>query len=197
MMILVGSPDIPDKKCVGMFQIHSSKVAVVSKNQLGTDINDCDGLVTNDPNIYLKISVADCIPLTLFDPQNKCIGLVHAGWRGLYGGIITNAIHTMSENFGTDPADIVAEIGPHICEKHYEIKDDLAEKFSGFPSAVRNADGRMFLDLAKVAEIQLSACGVLADNIKGDRRCTFEDKSLPSYRRGDLKKCIHYYLKVS
>lgn len=180
-----------------MFQVHGSKVAVVSKKQLGTYIDDCDGLVTNDPNIYLKISAADCIPLALFDPQNKCIGLVHAGWRGLYGGIITNAIQTMSENFGTDPADIIAEIGPHICEKHYEIKDDLAEKFSGFPGAVGNADGRMFLDLAKVAGMQLSACGVHTDNIKRDPRCTFEDKSLPSYRRGDLKKRIHYFLKVS
>lgn len=196
MMIQKENSDKLDPVSVGMYQIHGSNVVTVSSKDAGKLIDNCDGLVTNDPGVYLKISVADCIPLALFDPINKCVGLVHAGWRGLDGEIISNAVHVMSKNFGTNPAEILAEIGPHICRRHYEIKADLAEKFSGYDGVIERTDGKMFLDLEKVAIVQLKKLGVKFQNIETDKRCTFEDNSLPSYRRGDLKKRVHYLLGV-
>ena len=195
-MILENVTKITDSNCVGMLQVHGSKIAIVSAKDGGHTISSCDGLVTNDPDIFLKISVADCIPLALFDPVKNCIGLVHAGWRGLDEKIIANAINAMVGSFGTNPGDILSEIGPHICQSHYEIKSDLAEKFSDFPGSIKKLDGKIFLDLADVAKSQLINCGVLPGNIKINKRCTFEDTSLPSYRRGDYKNRIHYFLKV-
>lgn len=110
------------KDTVRMFQVHGNTVAVVTKKDSGKTIENCDGLITNDPNIYLSVSVADCIPLALYDPVTKSIGLLHAGWRGLNNGIIKKVVGLMVENFSTDPGDLLSEIGPHICQRHYEIK---------------------------------------------------------------------------
>ena len=107
-----------DKKSISMFQVHSSNVIMVSSKNSDQVMENCDGLVTNDPKISLKVSVADCVPLAFYDPISNSIGLIHAGWRGLYGGIIKNAIETMKNNFGTNPKNLFVEIGPHICPKH-------------------------------------------------------------------------------
>lgn len=196
MMILKDNSDITDAICVGMCQVHGSNVVTVSSKNAGTVIQDCDGLITNDSNIFLKISVADCIPMAIFDPAGKCVALVHAGWRGLYGRIIFNAVDLMCKNFGTNPADVMVEIGPHICQKHYEIKEDLAEKFSDYGGAITENGQKRFLDLGKVAVTQLKKMGVKIQNIEISKRCTFEDTALSSYRRGDLKKRVHYILKI-
>lgn len=196
MMIQKENSDKSDLVSVGMCQIHGSNVVCVSSNDAGSSINDCDGLVTDDPNIFLKISVADCIPLALYDPENECIALIHAGWRGLYSRIISNAVGVMLNNFGTKPENLVAEIGPHICQKHYEVKNDLVEKFSAFDGVLERRDGKTFLNLQKIAVIQLRKLGVKQQNIEISKRCTFEDTTLPSYRRGDLKKRVHYLLKI-
>lgn len=184
------------KDTVSMFQVHGNTVATVAKNDSGRIIENCDGLITNDPNIYLSVSVADCIPLALYDPVTKSIGLLHAGWRGLNNGIIKKTVGLMAEKFSTNPGNLLCEIGPHICQRHYEIKKDVSELFSGYPKAVKKVNGSIFLNLSKIAKIQLLESGLSLKNIKVDRKCTFENVSLPSYRRGDFKKRIHYLLKI-
>ncbi len=195
-MILVKNRKINNDNCVGMDQIHGSKVAVVSSKDKGKTIIGCDGLVTNDSAIFLKISVADCIPLALYDSVTNSIGLVHAGWRGLNMGIIENAILEMVKNFGVNPADLTVEIGPHICSLHYEVKEDVAALFSNYPKALKTIDEKTHLDLGEVAKQQLLRCKVKIRNIKISGLCTYEDASLPSYRRGDYKNRIHYFLQI-
>lgn len=179
-----------------MLQVHGNNVFVVSKKNVGQVINNCDGLVTNDPSIYLKISVADCIPLAIYDPKTQSIGLIHAGWRGLDSKIIKNTILLMKKEFLVNPMTLFAEIGPHICQKHYEIGDELVSAFVDYPKAIKRVNGKAHLNLEEIAKEQLIECGVKNQNIKFDKRCTYEDTSLPSFRRGDYKKRIHYLLKV-
>lgn len=179
-----------------MVQIHSANVHIASKKDAGQDIPNCDGLITNDPEIYLKVSVADCIPLALCGKNVKGVGLIHAGWKGLSKGIIRNAIRLMHENYNINPHDLSAEIGPHICRKHYPIGDDLVKIFSNYTKAIKIKDGKSFLSLKSVAIQQLIKCGVKKQNIKVSKMCTFENTSLPSYRRGDMKRRIHYILQT-
>ena len=66
-------------------QIHSTKVQYI--NSPG-NYNKVDGLITDNPNIMLTLKVADCVPIYLYIPDSKIIGLVHSGWRGTVNGII-------------------------------------------------------------------------------------------------------------
>lgn len=185
-----------DKKQVSMLQVHGNRVVVVSSKNSGQIIECCDGLVTNDPDITLKVSVADCIPLAFYDPISNSIGLIHAGWRGLYGGIIKNAIEAMKNNFGTNPKNLFVEIGPHICPKHYEVKADVSSKFISYKNAIIEKEEKLYLDLSSVVLDQLSVYGVSKSNILVSDTCTFEDTSLASYRRGDRDKTNYFFLSL-
>jgi copper oxidase (laccase) domain-containing protein len=88
-------------------------------------------------------------------------------------------------------------IGPHICQKHYEVKNDVSSKFVKFPGAILRKDGKEFLDLAKIAEFQLIESGIKKENIKTDKTCNFEDLSLPSYRRSKTSRRLIIKLSLT
>jgi hypothetical protein len=196
MSLLLQKLNPSGKKVIGMLQTHSNNVSIVTKRNAGSSLKNCDGLLTNDPKITLRISVADCIPLALFDPVTNSIGLIHVGWRGLYKGIIENSVSLMVKKYGIKPADITAEIGPHICQKHYEIKGDVALFFPEYKKAIKSIEDKLFLDLASIAKEQLVKLGIKNEKIVSDNHCTYEDASLPSYRRGDYQKRIYYFLHL-
>ena len=103
-------------------QTHTANVRVVTEEDKGKgivrerDYTDVDGLVTNVPGICLVTSYADCVPLYFVDPIKKVIGLSHSGWRGTVGKIGKETVRVMKEHFGCDPADILAAVGPSICQ---------------------------------------------------------------------------------
>ncbi len=195
-MRLLKKSNTSKKEEVSMFQIHSDTASVVSKINSGKVIKNCDGLVTNDPRISLRVSVADCIPLALFDPFTNSIGLVHAGWRGLDNKIIENTIKIMNKSFDVNPKNLIVEIGPHICPKHYEINTDVSSKFSSINNAVLKWRGKTCLDLSMIAKSQLEKCGVVKKNIAISKICTYENRSLASYRRGDRSKTNYFFLSL-
>jgi len=181
---------------IGMQQVHEVKVVCVGKKDAGRIIKNCDGLITNSPEVILKISVADCLPIFFYNPSTNSIGLVHAGWRGLYKGIIKNAINLMNKKFGANPEDIFVFIGPHICQKHYEIKSDVYNKFKNYPKAIKKVKEKIYLDLGEIAGEQLTKFGVSESNIQIDENCTFEDKTLFSHRRGNAGKATSYLFRL-
>jgi len=184
------------KNIVRMQLVHGNRVVAVGRKDVGKIIDNCDGLITNSPEIYLALSAADCLPIALFDPITNSIGFIHAGWRGLEKGVIRNSINLMVEKFKVNSEKLIVYIGPFICQKHYEVKSDVSGKFFAYPTALRNINGKTFLDLGKVAKEQLVESGINKNNIWFDGRCTFEDKNLFSYRRGDIKDRINYLLKI-
>lgn len=184
------------KNTVGMLQVHGNRVVVVDEKDIGKTISNCDGLITNTPGIAIRVSTADCIPLSLFDSTNNSIGLIHAGWRGLSKGIIKKAVKAMSSKFGTKPENLIVGIGPHICTKHYEVKSDVVKKFDLFKGAIIKMKNKTYLDLEKVAIANLLECGVKNKNIKVSDTCTFEDKTLASYRRSGLPKTNYFFLQI-
>jgi hypothetical protein len=170
-------------KIVSMQQVHGNTVVLVGRNDAGKTVPECDALITSDPTVTLCVRVADCLPVSVIDKKGRGIGLIHAGWRGLEKKIIVKSIRMMSQEFGTNNEELEIAIGPHICADHYEVKDDVSEKFTNYPKAIIKKDGKEFLNLAKVAKLQLLSLGISKENIFIDSRCTFEDLSLHSYRR--------------
>jgi YfiH family protein len=146
-------------------QVHSNRVAVVGAEQAGTIIPNSDGLVTRTPGVGLLLRFADCQPILLYDPVHHALGLVHAGWRGVAQGIARRAVETMNRAFGTDPADLIAGLGPAIGPCHYTVGDKVAAAmgyvlpdWAGALSPLGEDQWR--LDLSAANAQQLAADGV-------------------------------------
>ena len=103
-------------------QTHTINVRVVTEADRGCGIvkprtySDVDGLVTDIPGICLVTFYADCVPLYFVDPVKKVIGLSHSGWRGTVGKIGKVTVETMCREFKSRPEDILAAVGPSICQ---------------------------------------------------------------------------------
>ena len=103
-------------------QIHGKEIAVVNAT-ISADkcFANCDGIIADQRGICLGIYVADCCAVYLVDPVRRAIGLVHSGKKGTELGVVPNAIKTMTDQFGTRPADLVIQLSPCIRPPHYEI----------------------------------------------------------------------------
>lgn len=116
-------------------QTHTVNVRRVTAKDRGRGIlrergyTDVDGLVTDEPDVVLATFYADCVPLFFVDPVKKAIGLSHSGWRGTVGKIGKVTVEKMTEEFGSDPADLYAAVGPSICQDCYEVSEDVALQF--------------------------------------------------------------------
>ncbi len=115
-------------------QTHTTNVRKVTEADSGSGIlypasyTDVDGLITDIPGICLVTSFADCVPLYFVDPVRKAIGLTHSGWRGTVGKIGKITVEKMQKEFGSDPKNIVAAVGPSICQDCYEVSEDVIER---------------------------------------------------------------------
>lgn len=197
---------VEKEKMVYTQQTHTTNVAVVSQKDAGSTLKETDGLVTNSPGICLVTFYADCVPLYFVDPVRRAIGLSHSGWRGTVGKMAAATVEKMKECFGTRPEDIIAAVGPSICQDCYEVSEDVTSRFK---EAFREEDwknlfykkenGKFQLDLWKANEINLREAGVLPEHIAVTNVCTCcNPKILFSHRvqgwnRGNL--CAFLALK--
>ncbi len=144
-------------------QVHGLEVAVVDERHRGKVIPETDGLLTSSPGLFLMLRFADCVPIALYDPKRKAIGLLHAGWKGSIMGIAFRAIKLMQEAFGSRPDEIMAGIGPSIGPCCYEIGEDVAELAREFwpePPIFFTPQGKMHLDLWELNRQWLLKAGV-------------------------------------
>ena len=165
-------------------QTHTTNIRVVTREDVGKgvykdrDYDNIDGLITNEKEIVLTTYFADCVPLYIVDTKNKTIGLSHSGCRGTVGRMGQITIEQMKKEYGTNPADVVACIGPSICKNCYEISEDVAEEFmKEFPNHIRDilenqGNGKYLLDLWKCNYLIFKECGVKEENIYLPDICT-------------------------
>jgi polyphenol oxidase len=162
--------------------VHGAAVARVDEPQ-GV-VQGVDALITNQRGVTLFATYADCYPIVLWDPEQRCAALVHAGWRGTVARVGPAAVQAMSKEYGSNPANIRAGIGPGICGRCYEVGEEVASCFlparQGGP-AKPGRGGRYLLDLAAANRTQLQEAGVKAVHVLGV--CTKESSFLPSHRR--------------
>ena len=162
-------------------QCHSSNVRSV--NMWG-GYEECDGLVTNEFGVFIAVSVADCVPVFLFDPKTRTLAGIHAGWRGTASEIVKNGVTKMASDFATDPKDIVAFIGPSAGKCCYEVEEDVAGRF-GAEFVSTGASGKRKVDLKDANRRQLLSHGVLDANIEVHEGCSIHEAALYHSHRRD------------
>ncbi|OGS17676.1 MAG: hypothetical protein A2219_02925 [Elusimicrobia bacterium RIFOXYA2_FULL_50_26] len=156
-------------------QVHGTLTVVAGDLNRGSCITGADGLITTENNLPLAIYTADCVPVFFVSKNRAACGVVHAGWRGLAGGIIRTAVLKFEQRFNIMPGDLMAAIGPHIQKCCYEVGAELRNTFSMAPAETH-------LDMNAVAVRQLKECGVNAISSCG--RCSGHETDLFfSYRR--------------
>jgi len=128
-------------------------------------VGEGDALATRAPGVAVSIRTADCFPILLADPETRSVAAVHAGWRGTAAGVAPSTLARMHSEFGTDPRNVYAAIGPGIGRCCYEVGMDVARQF-GMQQAGH-------LDLAAENRNQLIAAGLTADRIELVGGCTF------------------------
>lgn len=160
-------------------QTHTTNVAVVKAGDRGGRFMETDGMITNIPGICLVTFYADCVPLYLVDPVKKAIGMSHSGWRGTVGKMGKVTVQKMVEEFGCNPADIVAAIGPSICQDCYEVNEDVIEEFKkNFHKKLWNElfyqkeNGKYQLNLWRANEEVFLEAGIKKENIAVTNVCT-------------------------
>ncbi len=168
-------------------QVHGKRVAVV--DQPGP-VTAADGVVTNSHGLVLHVMVADCLPLLLVDPQTKAIGAVHAGWRGTVLDIAGEAVRTLQQAFGSDPAEVRVALGPGIGSCCYFVDAPVINAVKqldvDWQQAVVPTDleGQWLLDLPLLNALLLIKAGVQPQHISFSNLCTVDRPDLfYSHRR--------------
>ena len=104
---------------------HGAEVLLVSSQDNGRPAGRVDGLITNEPGCGFTMNYADCAPIFLYDPDNQAIGLGHAGWQGAVKHLPAALVRAMQETFGSDPAALLAGVGPCIGPCCYEVGEPV------------------------------------------------------------------------
>jgi len=149
---------------VSPYQVHGADVRLVGRADGGTVRPNTDGLLTTTPGVALLFRFADCVPILLFDPVRRAVGLAHAGWRGVVGGVVGAAVEGFARHAGSRPGDLWTGIGPAVGPCCYEVGPEVAESVARVcpdgAEVVRQRNGALFLDLPGAVRAQLLAAGV-------------------------------------
>ncbi len=171
---------------VEMNQVHGKELYIIrtieEKSAPSISHISCDAIATSLPNIILSIKHADCQPIILFDPKKKVIAAIHAGWRGIAQKITTHVISSLMNEWGVNPSDLLAGIGPSIGPSDMEFKSwqkDLPEFLHPYVNTSLST-----VDLWKASIDELIGCGVPSDHIDCAYLSTYTLHNLFfSYRR--------------
>lgn len=201
---------IAAKECglVSLKQFHSDRIQTFFA--VSDDPIHADAAVTNASRLLLSVQTADCVPILLVDPKKRATAAIHAGWRGTLARIAEKTVGRMRQEFGCQPSDLLAAIGPSIGPCCYEIGVELVTKFTALfadgheyfdeprtgdepnpiqwlnmrPPGHQPAPGNVHLDLRKANVSQLTSSGICAANIFVSDLCTACNPNLLfSFRR--------------
>jgi hypothetical protein len=117
-------------------QVHASEIAVIDRpGMTREDLEGFDAFVTRLPGVAIGVRTADCIPVLIFDPEQRVVAAVHAGWKGTVLRISQKAIRLMERRFGCAAARMRAVIGPGIGPDSFQVGEEVVERFrgAGFP----------------------------------------------------------------
>ena len=160
-------------------QIHSDIITIVDRAGL---VGESDGLITTKQNLGLAVSTADCVPIFIYDGEKKVIAGIHSGWSGTQKQILRKALNILVEKFGSNPEDMNVFVGPSICQKNYEVGDEVAAQFNQKYSMKK--DGKIYLDLRQANIDLIYEFGIPEFQVEVSTLCSYEEKELlHSYRR--------------
>jgi YfiH family protein len=157
-------------------QVHGNVVRVLKHGELPERANeqkpDGDAIVSNQPGLALAVMVADCVPILVADPVAGCAAAIHAGWRGTCARVAANAVEIMQREFGSDPVNLLAAIGPSAGPEDYEVGESLVDAFLDAGHQRADVDrwfirsgGKPHLDLWSANRDQLIDAGLCSTQI--------------------------------
>lgn len=157
-------------------QVHGNNVRVLARGHVrqgASDVRpDADAIVSNEPGLVLAVTVADCVPILIVDPVRAAAAAVHAGWRGTCARVAVAAIDTLSQKFDSDPADLIAAIGPSVGPDDYEVGQSVVDAFEKAGHDPQDLDrwflrsfAKPHLDLWRANRDQLASTGMRGDHI--------------------------------
>lgn len=202
--------DMDQAPVISLWQVHGADVfTYVAQEEWRTDwgertyferpwspttIRQGDALITRERGVALALSFADCVPITFYDPIHQAIGIAHGGWRGTARGVVIATVEAMTSQFGSQPAELYAGIGPAIGSCCYEVSEEVHQIFMGerdFDTmpinnryrsmiqqsatfSVQQQDGQasLRLDLQETNRLQLQLAGLPPEHIEMMRICT-------------------------
>jgi YfiH family protein len=165
-------------RVVTVDQVHGENIVTVDDlNFRDVRTVHADALITDVPGIAIGVETADCVPVLLFDPRKPAVAAVHAGWRSTVKKIVQKAVHRMHEEFGSEPARLIAAIGPAIGPECYEVDEPVMgrvrEAFSFWSEvAAPRGNDRWSLDLIKANKLELLQIGLAEQNVHALGLCT-------------------------
>lgn len=165
--------------------IHSKNIYIIEeKNDVFQ--KQGDGLLTANPALVLSVTVADCMPVYLYDTENRVKGMLHSGWKGT--GICAEAVRLMCGRYNSKPENICAVIGPHIGSCCYNVDKERADFFSAefSPASVCESaepGKKLYLSLLNANLFLLKKAGILPENVAYCTDCTCCSPFLGSHRR--------------
>ena len=174
---------------ISMPQIHSSRVIDVSSDMCGEGYFtphsvECDGYVTSERFVTVGVKTADCVPILLEDAEAGAIAALHAGWRGTFSDICGEGVRKMTER-GADISRIVAVIGPSICQKCYEVGQDVMDAailcmgdFATDFFLQKAEKGKYLVNIKGANKYLLERAGLRPENVEILELCTYEHPEL-------------------
>ena len=179
--LLAQAIGLKESRLAWLEQVHGAEVLSVNS---GGCAGRADVLVTQETGLALLVAVADCGPVLLWDKAAGIIAAAHAGWRGTVAGVCERAVETMTEA-GADLARIGVWIGPCIGPDHFEVGDEVADRFaSAFVRPPEPGRDRPHVDLSGAIRENLRNSGIDDARIRESGQCTWElEDRYWSYRR--------------
>lgn len=162
-------------------QVHGDTVFAIDQAYVDNPFEvEADAIVTDIVNVPIAVRTADCLPIFIYDPMHKVIAVVHAGWKGTLARIVEGALMLMMSQWETDTESVKVAFGPSIRSCCYAVGEEFKEHF---PDDIIEKDGKLFIDLAQINKEQLTAFGVLEQNIFDQSECTCCSGKYHSYRK--------------
>ncbi|WP_348262577.1 peptidoglycan editing factor PgeF [Telmatobacter sp. DSM 110680] len=139
---VTGSSNTP---IVTLRQFHSSLVVVAGKGDADRE-RPCkaDGVITAEPGVLIAIQTADCIPVLVADRKRRVVAGFHAGWRGTVKRIVEVGVGRMRLEFGSQPEDLIAAIGPGVGQCCYAVGEEVLSEFESQFSYARELFREVF-----------------------------------------------------
>ncbi|NNE68189.1 MAG: peptidoglycan editing factor PgeF [Pyrinomonadaceae bacterium] len=183
-----------DYNLTTVWQVHSDLVRkITGDGDLGINREKQDGMVSNLEGVLLGVKTADCVPVLIGDPETRSFASIHAGWRGTVESIVPKAIRMLRDEYGAEPLNLIAAIGPAAGCESYEIGQEVIDAFEkNFSTSGKlfkeTRPGHALIDLHLANREQLIAAGVNPNNIYAAPYCTMERTDLFFSYRVEKKK---------
>lgn len=185
--VCAGPDESARQRMITSKQVHSATIRVVREadgiwegrlqSEDGKAVLEGDGMMTDLPGVMLGIQTADCVPVLVVDVTKRAVAAFHAGWRGTVAQIVEQGIARMRVEYGSQPEDLVAAVGPSIGACCYAVGDEVRSEFQsqfGYAEKLfRTADGgKIHLDLWEANRRQLLDAGLKSERITVVGECT-------------------------